>query len=281
MENIPDSSLPSSQPESEPDLIFSSSQYFPSSPPSIISEVDSCRKPKKPAPVTPRSFRRFFTPRSALGTLHNGESIRTNRRALQEIAGPALNRSGPALARTSDKAESRIEPQSHAKEVNLTPAKKRKFTSTFDNPLSSSPLRKVRVAPPIHEEPVEEEERNSYDNVIGGNIHIEPSKFKKERTPQKLTPVQPIRRSAILQTSGALFARSLSDRRSKVTIRSSNYGASWQDETSNFYSRPDDLHACINQNRDHMALPFCTTACNSKLIHTVYLFLPEFNANAI
>lgn len=261
-----DSSLPSSQPESEPDAIFSSSQCFPSSPPSIVSEVESCRKPKRPPPVTPRSFRRFFTPRSTLKALNNEEGIRTNRRALQEIAGSTLNRSGPALARTSDNSDPQPLSKPLSKEVNLTPSKKRKFTSTFDNPLSSSPLRKVRVAPPIREEPKEDEGREGGESIIDRDIHSEAPRDIKEKSHEKLPLVLPIRRSRALQTSGALFARSLSDHPSgKVTIRASNYGASWQDEAANFYSGSDDLHACINQNRTHMTLPFCTTACNSKL----------------
>lgn len=264
--NILDSGLPSSQPESEPDAIFSSSQCFPSSPPSIISEVESCRKPKRPPPVTPRSFRRFFTPRSSLGPLNNEEGIRTNRRALQEISGSALNRSGPALARTSDNSESGALSKPFSKEVNLSPSKKRKFTSTFDNPLSSSPLRKVRIAPPIHEELKEREDRDGGKSIVDLDIHVKTPKLRKEKLHEELPPVLPIRRSRALQTSGALFARSLSDHPyKKLTIRSSNYGSSWQDEAANFYSGPDDVHACINQNRTHMTLPFCTTACNSTL----------------
>lgn len=258
--NILDSGLPSSQPESEPDHIFSSSQYFPSSPPSIISDVESCRKPKRPAPVTPRSFRRFFTPRSFLIPLDNEEGIRTNRRALQEISGAALNRSGPANSELGTFSKP------FPKEANLTPSKKRKFTSTFDNPLSSSPLRRVRAIPPILEEREEPDDRDAGECLVDLNIHAKASKFRQEKLHEESTPPLPIRRSVALQTSGALFARSLSDHPyKKLTIRSSNYGASWQNEAADFYSGSDDLYACINQNQTHMTLPFCTTACNSTL----------------
>ncbi|KAK2759147.1 hypothetical protein FQN54_003247 [Arachnomyces sp. PD_36] len=258
-----DSCLPSSQPESELDQIFSSDQIVPSSPPSIISEVESCRKPKRPPPVTPRSFRRFFTPRSSLATPSNGEGIRTNRRALQEITGPALNRTGTSLPKPSGATESKL----FSKPANLTPTKKRKFTSTFDNPLSSSPLRRVRVAPPIHEEREEDEAKVAEDFLIEHNTQIKTPSPRKQKAHEKPSPVLPIQRSTVLQTSGALFARSLCDHPSrKVTIRTSNYGASWLDETANFYSSSDDVHSCINQNRDHMTLPFCTTACNTNTL---------------
>lgn len=38
----------------------------------------------------------------------------------------------------------------------------------------------------------------------------------------------------------------------------------WEDLTSNFYSRPDDIHACANYTGDRLALPLCTASCNSE-----------------
>ena len=271
--NILDSSLLSSQPESEPDATFSS-QYFPSSPPSILSDVDSCRKPKRPPPVTPRSFRRFFTPRSTLETLNNGEGIRTNRRALQEITGSTTVNRLPAFTRASNKPGSQIDSKALHTETNHTPTKKRKFTSSFDNILSSSPLRRVRIAPPIFEE--QQEEKKLDEIVTKEDKPITAPKFEAEETNEELSPVLPIRRSTALRTSGALFSRSLSEYPSKrVTLRS--YGAGPQDEAANFYSRPNDLHACINQRSSLPALPFCTTACNSTF--TVHLRISRVSTN--
>ena len=34
--------------------------------------------------------------------------------------------------------------------------------------------------------------------------------------------------------------------------------------TSDFYSRPDDIHACPNYTGDRLALPLCTASCNSE-----------------
>lgn len=45
-----------------------------------------------------------------------------------------------------------------------------------------------------------------------------------------------------------------------------NHVTGWQDLTSNFYSRPDDIHACANYAGDRLALPLCTASCNSEYL---------------
>lgn len=42
--------------------------------------------------------------------------------------------------------------------------------------------------------------------------------------------------------------------------------SSWQYETSNFYSKPEDSHLCSEVNAsDDQTIPFCVVACQSKL----------------
>ena len=45
------------------------------------------QKPKKPPPITPRRFTKFFTPRPVNGR----QDVKTSRRALRRLRGPALN----------------------------------------------------------------------------------------------------------------------------------------------------------------------------------------------
>src|SRR5436190_22258010 len=118
MENILNSSTPLSHRESRK---LNSSQDIPSPPSS-----PSYRKPKKPPPVTPRSFKRFFNPRSALNSINNGENIRTNRHALKDITSPVLNRLGPALVRTSKNPET-IVTKYPPQDGSHTPNRKRKL----------------------------------------------------------------------------------------------------------------------------------------------------------
>ncbi|KAL4911959.1 WD40-repeat-containing domain protein [Aspergillus aurantiobrunneus] len=229
-------------PRSEP-IFFSPSQEIPSSPPSIASDAGLRRKPKKPPPVTPRSFRRFFTPRSLQDSGCHGNAVRTSRQALMALSSPAVNRLGPAFTRTLKAVMSKPEP----KELMRTPSKKRKLSfSSIGSPLQYSPIRKVRVR-----------------GLVEDDDEVE---VPSAKTPLKISPVH---RSRALETSGTLFMRSvLGSRPNRVTMRS-NSGAGWQDLTSTFYSRPDDSHACTNSSGDRLSLPFCTAACNTNTLVAV------------
>lgn len=208
-------------PRSEP-VLPPSSQEIPSSPPSIASDVGGRRKLRKPPPVTPRSFRKFFTPRSMLNGDNGG--VRANRQALQTLSSPAINRLGPAFARTLKAAANRPTLNEPA-EIIRTPSKKRKLSfSSIGSPLQSSPLRKVRIRAPVQEEeelsiPVKELEFG------GGFQDNETNPVVSETKP--LVPIPPIRKSRALQTSGGLYMRSLvGSRENRVTIRS-NAGTGW------------------------------------------------------
>ena len=209
-------------PRSEP-VLPPSSQEIPSSPPSIASDAGVRRKPKKPPPVTPRSFRKFFTPRSMLNGGNSG-GVKTNRQALKALSSPAINRLGPAFARTAKASGSRPALNEPAN-LTRTPSRKRKFSfSSVGSPLQSSPLRKVRIKAPVEDE----EEIGVPVKELGVGCEEQDDETKSiaaESIPPK--PVSPIRRSQALQTSGGLYMRNvLGSRADRVTLRS-NSGAGW------------------------------------------------------
>lgn len=216
----PDNVAPVSR--SEPTALPSSSQELPSSPPRMQSDAGVRRKPKKPPPVTPRSFTRFFTPRSMLHNSGNSGGSKPNRRALEILSSPALNRLGPAFARTSSKPCRVMTADS---ESLGTPAKKRKLSTSSpvspNSPLQSSPLKGARVKSPAHHE-------NALEGT-GGKVALGPEEVVdvEKRTSSGPTDayVAPIRRSRVLQTSGNLCMRSMyGPRANRVTIRA-NSGA--------------------------------------------------------
>lgn len=204
-------------PRSEP-ILFSPSQGVPSSPPSIASDAGLRRKPKKPPPVTPRSFRRFFTPRSLQDPGSLGNAVRTSRQALMALSSPAVNRLGPAFTRTLRAVMSKPEPSDPVQ----TPSKKRKLSlSSIGSPLQSSPIRKVRVLE--HNEDEEEVEIPVKD--IHTPAGTKSNNDKPAPHPRPPLKVSPVRRSKALQTSGALFMRSVAgNRANRVTMRA-NSGA--------------------------------------------------------
>ncbi|PYH91711.1 WD domain protein [Aspergillus ellipticus CBS 707.79] len=249
-------------PRSEPVFPPPSFPELPSSPPSIASDVGFRRKLKKPPPVTPRSFRKFFTPRSMLSSGSNASSVRTNRQALKALSSPAVNRLGPAFTRTSKPAEHRPE----ASDLTRTPTRKRKFSfSSIGSPLQSSPLRKVRVRNAIQDE--EEVEVPVRDIEVNTKSHEDDPRSSPAAEPPR--QVAPVRRSQALQTSGALYMRSVMGSRANRVTRRANSGAGWQDLTSNFYSRSTDSHTCTSNTGDRFVLPFCTASCNTNSLVAV------------
>ncbi|KAJ5782568.1 hypothetical protein N7457_004342 [Penicillium paradoxum] len=231
----------------------------PSSPPSISSDAGR-RRTRKPPTVTPRSFRRFFTPRSLLPTADNSTTPTTSRQALRALTSPAVNRLGPAFSRTSKAGSTRSPHDGLPEDFIRTPSRKRR--NSFSSVVSpqSSPLKRVRVRSPT--EDVNQDVRIPDINIC----------FKAATPPippKPKLPVAPVRRSRALQTSGALFMRTVGGRANKVTLRS-NSGVGWQDLTSDFYSQPRDRHTCGSYASDgSLALPFCNASCNTNSLVAV------------
>lgn len=236
---------------------------LPSSPPPLCSEVTlpssppPAVKPKKPPPVTPRSFRKFFTPRSSLNTSKLGDNGRY-RFVLADITTPALNRFGPAFPRTPNSPEEE-ESKLPLGEIE-TPNKKRKLSfGSSSPPFQSSPLRRVRLAPPTIYVDKENEDEDEKELKIAKELSKEEPKVEsKPPVPASL------RRSNSLQAVNPVFLRNLPGRTAKLTLRAS-YAGNWRDETANFYSRPEDIHPVLHEN--HLALPFCTASCHSMFTH--------------
>lgn len=206
-------------PRSEPILPLSS-QEIPSSPPSVVSEAGGGRRQKRPPTVTPRSFRRFFTPRSLLNSGNNASSVKTNRQALRALNSPAVNRLGPAFTRSSKPGSARSTRDGLPEDFPRTPSRKRKHSfSSVASPLQSSPLKKVRIRSPVGDENEHRAIVRDIDITAaiarGRNTQTTPT------SPPKRRPVSPVSRSRVLQTSGSLFMRTLQgSRASRLTIRS-------------------------------------------------------------
>lgn len=211
-------------PRSDPVHIFYP-QDIPSSPPSIVSEAGTRRKPKRPPPVTPRSFKRFFTPRSSLNAVANV----TTRQALRELNTISLNRRGPAFT----KAKSLNAPntighgilKSPFTETARTPSRKRKLSfSSPASPPQSSPIRRVRLVPPIEDDRLVEKTVNEIEIKFPTETIVSPRKSIQKQLFAVKPPVEPIRRSKVLATSGEYCLRSVSGRMNRLTMRC-NYGS--------------------------------------------------------
>lgn len=197
------------------------SQEIPSSPPSVASETAGGRRQRKPPTVTPRSFRRFFTPRSLLNS-GNASGVKTNRQALRALNSPAVNRLGPAFTRSSKTTSPQTFTHGLPEDFPRTPSRKRKNSfSSVVSPLQSSPLKKVRMRSPVCDDVQQRAVLGDIDItavIIRGRDVSPPS-------PPKRRPVSPVSRSRVLQTSGSLFMRTLQGSRANRTTTRATVGA--------------------------------------------------------
>lgn len=200
---------------------------IPSSPPSIVSEAGTRRKPKRPPPVTPRSFKRFFTPRSSL----NAEisMMPASRHALKELSTTSLNRRGPAFtkAKSSNAANSvgHGTLKSPFTEVFKTPSRKRKLSfSSPSSPPQSSPIRKVRLTTIAQDDRLVEKTVNEIELMLPPETIVTPRKSVQKQLFTAKRALEPVRRSKALATSGEYCLRSVSGRMDRLTMRC-NYGS--------------------------------------------------------
>ncbi|KAI4655208.1 uncharacterized protein J4E79_008273 [Alternaria viburni] len=208
-----------------------------SSPPPPSSATVCSRKPKRPPPITPKRFTRFFTPRNSKDVSSRTTLTRSGRQ-LQDITRSALNRS----------RETRSTPRKTVNFVDIenpmrTPqssARKRKipYLSPASSPAQSSPSKRSRyVTPP--------------------EIDILQDELDLDEEEPALYPA-PIRRLTTLGRPSRTLQRSFGGILGVGRGFRRDHGASWQDQAANFYSGADDLHQ-LSQG----APPFCTASCNT------------------
>lgn len=173
----------------------------PLPPPPPVSPPRVSTKIKRPPPVTPRSFRRFFTPRSLLRSPNAGSR---SRHALMDLASPALNRRGPVFKRvTEDADKGTLTPQ----ETPRTPRKRKLSFSSSVEP-DSSPIRRIKFTP-------KERPARSPSPLERATS---PEKAMTEEKPAPKPPVlrAPIRRSVVLKNSGQLLMRAIGTAKTTV-----------------------------------------------------------------
>ena len=242
-----------------------------SSPPppasSQSSDGDKRTKPKKPPAVTPRSFRRFFTPRSSRTSL----GCSASRQALRDITSPALNRNEVAYTKGSESYVSfgdlLILNDEREDADNSSCAKRRKTSRRPSSGELPDPLERVHHALADEHGGVGSSDEKSRPLLVGSHEDM------KLQQPEISSRPLPIRRSRVLDTSGHLLAQITGSGRNlpatnldqtegmsmqlRISYDSSLTCSGWRRQASTFYSRPEDLHACDS-------LPFCANSCNSK-----------------
>ncbi|KAL8725781.1 MAG: hypothetical protein Q9181_006287, partial [Wetmoreana brouardii] len=239
----------------------------PTSP--IRSSQSNGSKPRARPTITPRTFTRFFTPRSSMT---RGSKISASRRALKDITASTSNRSLNIfnIRRRSPKKNS-ISISKDIEAATAEPARKKRKIQTPASPDvtpdHSSPLK--RVSGPVfdilqdndsdHESGVDEKDQGEelrLGDICGGG-----------KTTRLLGPIVRSKQRGVL---GGLLSRKLGVRTALQQQRPMCSGQDWQFETANFYTAPNDCHLCDNLgDPTENAIPFCTESCNNNSLVAV------------
>lgn len=212
---------------------------------------------RKPPPITPRRFNKFFAPRPRDAR----QSVRTSRAALRSISSTALNTRRNQL---SQEAAEGFDEYISANE-NAVSRKKRKYSAVSASVSSSSTpySRAVNFLPSSQDalpsSPLkgrdDDDEEVLQDSDAETEIDEQSLSYDEDDIPVGSRTCQYARAS----TSGSLLSTRIHGRR---PIRMAAPSHIWQAETANFYSSADDVNEELHS-RQPPTLPFCMAPCNT------------------
>ncbi|KAI4210625.1 MAG: hypothetical protein LQ351_006504 [Letrouitia transgressa] len=229
-------------------------------------EKSTGSKPRKKPTVTPRTFTRFFTPRSSLGRVGK---IGASRQALRDITASvsASNRKAQTRRRTQPKDSVNIFADENDGVGNVQ--KRRKIVAPISpdtTPDRSSPLKRIRG------QSLDCSEDDSTGEAPTDGEDIQPRRWFKGR---RLSPrnscihPNPIVRSKCRGTLDGILNRELGITGGKQLFPRVSR-TDWQCETTNFYTLPEDSHVCDNLGApSEQAIPFCVTSCHTNSLVAV------------
>ena len=223
--------------------------------PSLSNQRGS--KPRKAPTITPRSFTRFFTPKSSL---KRGARIGASRQALRDITASASNRRGRKTP-TKDTVQIFLE---DGEEIGRdSKRRKRKIPDSVDvTPDRSSPLKRIRnqslkVSDDEGSDTGSIESRDDGEDIL-------------RRYDRQQKSIERIVGSKYRGSQGRCLRREIGihERVSghRCSGRSTGFSREWQQETTGFSTRPEDAYICMNvATPSEHTIPFCTASCNSEL----------------
>ena len=214
-------------------------------------------RPRKAPTITPRSFTRFFTPKSSL---ERGGRIGASRQALRDITSSGSNRSG-RRSPTKDFAKGLGE--DIRRTDNLLGRRKRKTHDSLNTtPERSSPLKRIRNQ--SLEIPEDDDSGHGSGEELG---YRSPIGSRQDR--KIITITGPIVCSKYRGPQGRSLRREIGAYGTITKSRSFNHqlaGAKeWQYETTNFFTKPEDTYVCMNvAAQADNTIPFSIATCNSE-----------------
>ena len=232
-----------------------------SSPPRMPS---SQAKEKRVASITPRKFKRFFTPRSRVDSHQPSASTRV----LRNLTASALNRCQtpssplkPGLADTTCNDEfitpgraTKRQKTQHVLETPVRPMSPPDSSPALPHMEASPSRRRRQLLSPIRSLSASQSSHDAADSDDAMSV---------DDLPSMPAPVKSI---VTLPSRG--MAAQLVTRMTGGVPRGGHHlmrypVADWRTETADFYSRPDDVHRCPSNEGPGQCIPFSMASCNS------------------
>lgn len=210
---------------------------------------------KKPPPITPRRFNKFFAPRPR----NTAGAVKTSRAALRTISSSSLN-SRRRIQSNQDVSEDYLPANenensrkkrrySQISSLHSTPLSRTvNFLPSSQDPLPSSPIRYGRDG----DDHAVEDDDDEY-----ASTEIDEDAWSNDEHEIPTGPrITPFSRTS---TSRSIFASRLTGR-ARVPIADSS--SLWQHETASFYSSPQDVNTDL-RTRQPPIIPFSMAACHT------------------
>lgn len=232
-----------------------------SSPPRL---PPSRGKERRNPSITPRKFRRFFTPRSRVSSEPSAA-----RRALRDLTAPALNRCQTPSSPLKPISESNVfDDGVQAGQASGRRLKRRKTQHTPEtSPLQPSFLSSSPVLPDLSAT------RPALLSPLSSSLHDRRSSldfedFEDDDSEDELPFQQFPTKGPVPLTSRGMagqLAQRMTGGMPGVGYRSMSCPvADWRTETADFCSKPGDVHMCSSHEGAARCIPFCATSCHSE-----------------
>ncbi|KAI0376665.1 WD40 repeat-like protein [Hypomontagnella monticulosa] len=219
-------------------------------------------KERRNPSITPRKFRRFFTPRSRV-PFHPSPAGK----ALRDLTAPDLNNRYQTPAPSSPLLPP---PEYQVGDENISSpstrlSKRRKIHHTPSSPIRSSLPPIPTYAEPISSPSIKPSLLSPIQSLRScqGDIDVDSDQDESEdELPGQLGPRKRLTPLTSRGFAGQLAQRHLGGMpragRSFMTFPSSD----WRIDTANFYSKPHDVHSCTSHERTGTCIPFCVATCH-------------------
>ncbi|KAI8625361.1 WD40-repeat-containing domain protein [Xylariaceae sp. FL1651] len=210
-------------------------------------------KERKDPSITPRKFKRFFTPRSRVPS-----QLSPARKALRDLGAATLNQRYQTPAPSSP-LKPLFEEEAQDENIEFQSCRIAKRRKTHHTP-ESSPIRPSPLGVSHGLRP------GLLSPIRSLNSSQEISESDEECSEDDLLiPPQPSKRLLPLSTRGLtsqIAQRELGGLPQAGRAYMSYPAADWRIDTADFHSRPDDVHNCTSHEGPGQCIPFCTAACH-------------------